>query len=357
MKIFHNTVVFASLCAAPAWTSAHHGLSTQFDRAGTAEIAGEIAEVMWRNPHVLLTVNVTDDDGRVTSSEVESMSISMMRKRDIHSGLLKADDNVRIAGLPSVRDRNEIYLTTLLLPDGQEVIFGGGTEPRWSNRVVGNSGAQFATEGDASAPERGIFRVWSSTTATPGLSSSVDLNEYLIARTAPVSAPENPPPRAAGAAPAAAPDAQSDLPSARDCVPKSMPAAMYQPYPIEFVRQGDDVELHLEEYDAVRKIDMNADAEPADAVRSLLGVSTGRWEGGTLVVTTKTIRNPALGLSLRLSDAAELVEHFTASADGSRLDYRLTVTDPSIFFAPVPLAKHWLNVPGINVEPYRCEQG
>jgi hypothetical protein len=64
---------------------------------------------------------------------------------------------------------------------------------------------------------------------------------------------------------------------------------MITPGPIEFVRSGDDILIRFEEDDAERLVHMtgNSLTEP-----SLLGNSTGRWEGDTLVVETVDIDAP-----------------------------------------------------------------
>ena len=51
---------------------------------------------------------------------------------------------------------------------------------------------------------------------------------------------------------------------------------------------------------------------------------------------------------------AEIVERFTPSADGSRLDYTMTITDPATFTARVTLTKAWEWRPGEEVRPYEC---
>ncbi len=70
------------------------------------------------------------------------------------------------------------------------------------------------------------------------------------------------------------------------CESKGMPTIMEQPYPMEFVRAGDDIRLRLEESDTVRTIHMSANLPRDPRPRSRLGRSTGRWDGSTLVVTT-----------------------------------------------------------------------
>ena len=47
----------------------------------------------------------------------------------------------------------------------------------------------------------------------------------------------------------------------------------------------------------------------------------------------------------------------TPSADGSRLNYQMTVTDPAAFLEPAELELYWIYVPGVTVEPYECAEG
>ena len=54
------------------------------------------------------------------------------------------------------------------------------------------------------------------------------------------------------------------------------------------------------------------------------------------------------------SAASEIVERFTPSADGSRLNYTLTVTDPDVFTGPVTLRKYWAWRPGEELLSYDC---
>ena len=52
---------------------------------------------------------------------------------------------------------------------------------------------------------------------------------------------------------------------------------MEQPYPIQFVQDGADIVLRMEEYDTVRTIHLG-DTEPGEArAKSLLGYSQGHW--------------------------------------------------------------------------------
>ena len=54
------------------------------------------------------------------------------------------------------------------------------------------------------------------------------------------------------------------------------------------------------------------------------------------------------------SEDVEMVETFTLSADQTRLDYRLTVTDPDTFTAPAVYERYWLAL-GEAIELYDCQ--
>ena len=138
-----------------------------------------------------------------------------------------------------------------------------------------------------------------------------------------------------------------------ECAPKGMPTIMEQPYPIQFVQEGDDVVLRLEEYDTVRVIHMGeAEAAPP---RSLLGYSHGRWEDTTLAVSTTAIDWDYFDKEgIPQGDNMTVSERFTPSDDGSRMEYTMTVTDPEVFTEPVTLERHWVWRPGEEVKPYDC---
>ncbi len=142
------------------------------------------------------------------------------------------------------------------------------------------------------------------------------------------------------------------------CIASGMPAAMRvsPPHPIDLTEQGDSIVLRLELFDIVRTIHMDAEANAAEQPATALGYSVGQWEGSTLVVRTTRVDWPYfdhLG-SILQSDAVEMIERFTASDDGDRLAYDLTVSDPATFTQPV--SGRWVLVwrPDLIVEPYEC---
>lgn len=341
-----RSLACAVLAAAglPATAAAHHSFFGRFDTQRLVELEGEVTEVLWRNPHAYFTLRVEGVDW-----EVETSSLTVLKRMGIDAGTIRVGDRIRIAANPPVGDKKEMYARHALLSDGRELLLNVGLAPRWTDRsrAVGDESLLMARTGDPSRPELGIFRVWSHTRTIARLFPEV------VDRTADVNSyPLTP----AARAQLAAFDRSTDNPTA-NCVPKGMPTIMEAPYPIEFVRQeGGHILLKLEEYDLERPIYMDGPSVARELPQpSPLGFSVGRWDGATLVVTTTRISWPFFSqLGIRQSPAVEIVERFTPTPDGSRLDYEMTVTDAATFTRPVVLRQHWLWLPSVTLLPYQC---
>lgn len=338
-------LVAAAALTAAAEARAHHSFNATFDASRVIELEGEVTQVRWRNPHVSFDLRVTRDDGSVDVVDVETLAISGLRRRDIVEPFVDTGDEVRVAGNPARERPDNLYLRNILLPSGEEIVLQGEAEARFSERLLGTTGATYATEGDGSRPELGIFRVWSTPEASPfPWPENVD----------PELAHTDFPLTESARAELEAFDPEQDDPIA-NCARKGMPTIMEQPYPMEVIDAGDRILLHLEEYNTVRTIHLDRDAPPEDAPHRLLGYSVGEWDGNTLEVTTTRLgwgHYDTVGIPL--SRDAELYEEFTLAEDGSRLDWSMTITDPSTFTEPVTVEKYWFYVPGVTVEPFAC---
>jgi hypothetical protein len=78
----------ASLAGATA-VAAHHSVAGQFDATQRATITGTITKVDWINPHVYVHMDVTGEDGQVTSWRLESLPTAMLRKAGLTSELIR----------------------------------------------------------------------------------------------------------------------------------------------------------------------------------------------------------------------------------------------------------------------------
>ena len=327
----------------PLAMMAHHSVSANFDTATVVEVSGVVTELSWRNPHVRFELAEESADGTARTFAIEMTSLTNLRRAGLSGQLLEVGDTIRVAGMPGRRDSAALYVQNMLLANGDEVVLEPNAEPRWANVVRGREGP--SGPGDASAPELGIFRTWSTPRDQPLLLPQDTEPEFDYDRY---------PLTAAARAAVEGFDRISDSPIL-NCVSKGMPTIMEQPYPMEFVQQDSDILLRLEEYDTQRLIHMSEGATDEGQARSKLGYSTGRWDGGSLVVRTTRINWAHFDVvGVPQSEDSVLLERFMPREDGSRLDYELTVTDPANFTEPVTLRKFWVWYPEMTVEPFEC---
>lgn len=326
------------LIAATAAVRAHHS-GAEYDAHTTLEIDGTLLEVKWQNPHIRIIVRAAGAaQSEPMTWDIEGSSLSVMRRTNATPEKLKIGGKVRVAGWPSRVAPNRMLALNLLQPDGTELVFIPGGRPRWTSAAIGSTSTWFDA-GTSEAASSGLFRVWST---------KLDVPEQLWLQSYPLTD--------AAKKILASWDPIRDTVT-HDCEPKGMPTIMEQPYPLEFVRLKDTIELRMEEYDTVRTIYMSNKVVSSSLPKHRLGRSTGHWEGNSLIVTTDGITWPYIDPSgTPLSPAATLVERFTPTADGTRLQYSVVITDPKFLTGPVELQRSWVARPNESVKPYECSR-
>ena len=140
------------------------------------------------------------------------------------------------------------------------------------------------------------------------------------------------------------------------CEPEGLPRIMVNPHPFEFIDRGSEIILRAELYDVERVIHMDTDSAPGEEPWSRLGYSVGHWEGGDFIVRTTRANWPFFDtIGTPLSEDVEIEERYSLSADQSRLDFEITITDPSTFTSPAHLDGYWLSL-GESIQSYDCQR-
>jgi hypothetical protein len=335
---YARTVIVLLSAVLCVTATAHHSVNAFFDQSRLTEIAGTVTEVRWHNPHVGIDIEVVGENGPETWKLISS-AINSLERNDLSRDSIRVGDAVRAAGWPDRRAHNSMFITNFLLANGREVRMTA-TKPqpfRWTEDVA----AALAAESKASASEdrvdtRGLFKVWVRGAA------------YTPRR------PIRFTPAALAAQ--AAWDPLTDDP-VLDCIAPGMSNAILNPYPIEFIDEGDTIRLRLEEWQSTRIIHMTPDTDPGTVPPSPLGYSVGHWDGPrTLVIETSRVSWPYLdGDGTPQTLDARMTERFTVSDDGRRLDFALVVDEPLSLLEPAIWDAHWVWDPGVEIKPYECE--
>ena len=313
---------------------AHHA-PTEYDFDQTVEVEGTIVALKWQNPHVTLRIRDTKDPAKTW--DIEGSGVSMLRRTTAANVRPQFNEKVRVAGKPSKRSPNRLFGTHLLLAVGHELVFEPGGKPRWKDAAFGSKSVFF--EGGSKTGTASIYRVWSTKFDDPWSST---MSEERLTQ--------------------AAKDKLAKWSRVTDsvtkgCEPVGVPMLMEQPYPIEFVQKQDRIVLRIELYDLERVIYLRPDTARQSLPKGILGRSTGVWDGGSLVVATDGITWPYLNyFGVPMSEDVVLVERFTPTSDGTRLNYSATITDPMYLKEPIKEERSWVARSNETVKPYDCKE-
>jgi len=322
---------------------AHHS-TAEYDNNTVTEAEGTVVGVSWFNPHVRLTISTEAFDGEAMLWELEGMGVMRLDRAGIPRDLVSVGTTVRFAGNPSTRRNRHMYVTNVLMPDGEEILLRTTSEPRWSDEIISIHGGSVIdpTLVTSDQPE-GIFRVW------------------VPAGNQAPSWAENPPLTASARAGRDAYDPTRDDPLL-DCTAPGMPRLISRAggHPLRFIMRNGDIILQNEYFAVERLVRMDEGPAPADLEATPLGYSTGRWENDDLVVTTSNIDWPYFQLygleGIPQSKAVELVERFKFDETMNELSYSITVMDPETFTQTLT-AEDYIQFrwePGLDFLPYEC---
>jgi hypothetical protein len=117
-------LMFVAICMTATAVSAHHSYAA-YDREHPVSIEGEIAQVLYANPHVILTVRTNDAD-----YTVEWLSLYQVSRWIVAKGRLAAGDRIVLTGC-ALRDRTEHRIS--LVTDIRRPADGWA----WSRQIAG----------------------------------------------------------------------------------------------------------------------------------------------------------------------------------------------------------------------------
>ena len=316
----------------PAVAFAHHA-SVEYDESKLVEVQGEVVSVFWQNPHIRFFVS----SGNAEEWEVEGSSVNRLERLGVELEMFGIGDQVTVLGFSSQLVERRLLPVYATFASGREVVmtlapakeFRLVDENAQANVMLDDAKVELAT-----SQARGVFRVWTFSGRSGGSATLPLTASALAERTAWVQ-PED---------------------WAWRCEPPGVIENMLNPYPIEFVDHDNQIVLLLEQWGGVRTIHMDQAAIVENHPATRMGHSVGSWEGSTLVVETKNIGNAYFDdLGTPQSEAVEITERFTLSADETRLDWEATVIDRETFTEPVvPQKMHWIWVPGEEIKPFNC---
>lgn len=150
---------------------------------------------------------------------------------------------------------------------------------------------------------------------------------------------------------------EDDMTVANTCRIPSIVYAMQGPFPIEIFQGTEMTVIRLEYFDMARVIFTDGRSHMGEgAPLTKTGDSVGRWEGDTLVVETRHLKEATItNNGLDHSDQVRMIERFKLSPDGKKLISTQEFEDPVMLENRGARFITWNRVEGDHVRAYDCD--
>ena len=297
-----------------------------FDTTQNIVVDGIVTRYDWRNPHVYMTLRVTDAAGKEREQLIEAGASSVLLPLGLAPTSVVIGERVTIRGNPT----KSASATTVL---GRELVKADGSVLPLN---IGSAASRKAPTGVAATS---IAGTWLPSRAGFGGYSS-PRNWSLTERG-----------RAAAAALTAATSAYVD------CIPVTAPTLMLYPVASVVEVAADVVKFRVDWMASERVVYLDGRGHPPNGKPSLHGHSIGHFEGATLVVDTVQFTEHKQGNSTSLPSGPRkhLVERFTLSDDRKHLRYDTVLEDPQYLAAAVTYGSEWDYRPDLMPSGLACD--
>jgi hypothetical protein len=124
-KHWAPAVLLGGLLFAAVPVVAHHSVAAEYEITKDATIyKGTLVQMEWINPHAMLHLEVTGQDGSKTVWIFQTTSAGALREKGLargSAGGLKVGDTLTVEGYPAKNGKTQGLIKSLTMPDGRVV--------------------------------------------------------------------------------------------------------------------------------------------------------------------------------------------------------------------------------------------
>jgi len=113
---------FGGLLLAAMPAMAHHSVAAEYDFDKPVEFTGTLKQMEWINPHAMLHLEVTNQDGTKTVWIFQTTGAGALRQKGLaraSQGGLAVGETYTIAGFAAKNGKSQGFIKTLKMPDGR----------------------------------------------------------------------------------------------------------------------------------------------------------------------------------------------------------------------------------------------
>jgi len=104
---------------------AHHSFAV-YDFTQQIEFVGTVDTLNFKNPHIAMTLRVTDEDGEsVVIDFIEGAPANMLARNGLRPDMIAPGTKITAVGSPLIEDPSKYFLRNVILEDGREFVAVG----------------------------------------------------------------------------------------------------------------------------------------------------------------------------------------------------------------------------------------
>jgi hypothetical protein len=123
--LFVGIVLLLSWCLGPEPLLAHHGRGTTYDMTTEVRLPGVVRELVWRNPHTAILIDVEDENGNLVTWAIEHSNVSSLARLGYHRNTLRPGQAVTAYANPGASGEPIGLCQRIVLADGTEIFQRG----------------------------------------------------------------------------------------------------------------------------------------------------------------------------------------------------------------------------------------
>ncbi len=326
---YATTFAVALVIALPV--AAHHS-DAGLDMESVIAFEGTVAEFIWRNPHVYVTVETTDERGESIEWTVQLSGLNGLSRRGWTRESLATGDRIRVRAHPAQDGRPYAVWQTIERVDGVALDTAAAAQD------VTASTSTLAGRWTANASELASY---------PGGFDGFFRAQLVLTDKGKAAEAEYEP--------------LSDENPESTCIGRPTPAALVSSslYLLEIQIDDDDetITIRSENFDEERTIYMDGRGHPENGERFTTGHSTGRWVGDVLVVDTTNFADHRSPYQIGVPSGAQkhVVERYRLVKNGTRIALEFVLEDPEYIAEPLTHRRELIYSPHMTMFRFNCD--
>jgi hypothetical protein len=313
--------------------SGHHS-DAGLERDSVLALEGTVVEYSWRNPHVYITINTTDESGSEVEWNLEAGAIAVLSRQGWTRDSIAVGEKINVEVNPARDGRPYGGIASITREDGTAIVGEPDRAIPEPNRVAKS------LEGVWGVDRTNLVRY-------PDGSFGYFMANLQLTEKA----------RAAHSVY----DSESDQNPVYRCIGHPEPfitvLATVFPLEIRFNEEESTVSIRSSAIGFHQTVYLDGRDHPENGERTNIGHAIGWWEDDTLVVDTRLFADHRDAYHIGVPSGAQkhVVQRYRLIKGGTRLEVAFTLEDPEFIAEPLSDTREMIYVSGAEIVEWDCD--